>query len=100
MRRCQARFPTPALEFRRYLTIITFITQYVIPLVISGLAYGAIVRRVINNTKTQKKKQKKNLHFEFQLWLRSFVGAVTDAQRVRQDRAKRKTIQMVKMLKI
>ena len=30
-----------------------------------------------------------------QLWLRSFVGAVTDAQRVRQDRAKRKTIQMV-----
>lgn len=34
-----------------------------------------------------------------QLWLRSFVGAVTDAQRVRQDRAKRKTIQMVKFKK-
>jgi hypothetical protein len=46
LRRCQARFPTPALEFRRYLTLITFATQYVIPLGISGLAYGAIVRRV------------------------------------------------------
>nr|CAH0110876.1 unnamed protein product [Daphnia galeata] len=74
LRRCQARFPTPALEFRRYLTLITFATQYVIPLGISGLAYGAIVRR---------------------LWMRSFVGAVTDNQRVRQDRAKRKTIQML-----
>ncbi|KAK4026776.1 probable G-protein coupled receptor 83 [Daphnia magna] len=74
LRRCQARFPTPALEFRRYLTLITFATQYVIPLGISGLAYGAIVRR---------------------LWMRSFVGAVTDNQRIRQDRAKRKTIQML-----
>ena len=30
-----------------------------------------------------------------QLWMRSFVGAVTDRQRSRQDRAKRKTIQML-----
>ena len=31
----------------------------------------------------------------FKLWMRSFVGAVTDTQRSRQDRAKRKTIQML-----
>lgn len=74
LRRCQARFPTPALQFRRYLTLATFATQYLMPLSISALAYGAIVRR---------------------LWKRSVVGAVTDAQRSRQDRAKRKTIQML-----
>jgi hypothetical protein len=79
--------------------LITFATQYVIPLGISGLAYGAIVRRVFEFNNFFRKLNQIPLHFLYfpiKLWMRSFVGAVTDNQRVRQDRAKRKTIQMVR----
>lgn len=44
--RCQARYPAPALQYRRWLTFTTFVTQYILPLLLTLLAYTAVVRRV------------------------------------------------------
>ncbi|XP_068247224.1 uncharacterized protein [Palaemon carinicauda] len=72
--RCQARYPPPALKFRQWLTLATFLTQYVIPLSITAVAYVGVTRRV---------------------WWRAVVGAATQEQLSLQLRAKKKTVKML-----
>ncbi|XP_066954119.1 uncharacterized protein [Macrobrachium rosenbergii] len=72
--RCQAHYPPPALQFRQWLTLATFLTQYVIPLSITAVAYVGVTRRV---------------------WWRAVVGAATQEQLSLQLRAKKKTVKML-----
>ncbi|CAL4098090.1 unnamed protein product, partial [Meganyctiphanes norvegica] len=72
--RCQARFPEPALEFRKWLTLATFLSQYAIPLSITAVAYLAVTRKV---------------------WWRVIVGAATQEQLSLQTKAKKKTVKML-----
>lgn len=72
--RCQARYPHPALEFRQWLTLATFLTQYALPLSITAVAYVGVTRRV---------------------WWRAVVGAATKEQLSVQLRAKKKTVKML-----
>ena len=44
--RCQARYPQPALQFRRWLTLATFLTQYLAPLAVTAVAYTGVARQV------------------------------------------------------
>ena len=74
VRRCTPSFPPPSERWERYLTVITLILQYVIPLAIIAITYGRIVRK---------------------LWVRSHVGAVTQNQQMSQQKAKRKSIKML-----
>ncbi|KAK7083532.1 G-protein coupled receptor, partial [Halocaridina rubra] len=72
--RCQAHYPPPALQFRQWLTLATFLTQYAIPLTITAVAYVGVTRRV---------------------WWRAIVGAATQEQLSLQLRAKKKTVKML-----
>lgn len=72
--RCQTRYPSPSRQFRKWLTLGTSLTQYYIPLAITGVAYSIITRKV---------------------WSRAVLGAATEEQMVYQARAKRKTIKML-----
>lgn len=70
--RCSPAFPTETWE--KYLTLMTFLLQYVIPLTVIAITYGRIVRK---------------------LWVRTHVGAVTQNQQLSQQKAKRKSIKML-----
>ena len=72
--RCQTRYPRPSRDFRKWLTLLTSLTQYYVPLTITGVAYAIITRKV---------------------WSRVVLGAATEEQMVYQARAKRKTIKML-----
>ncbi|XP_037091213.1 probable G-protein coupled receptor 83 [Pollicipes pollicipes] len=72
--RCQTRYPSPSRQFRKWLTLVTSLTQYYVPLTITGVAYSIITRKV---------------------WSRAVLGAATEEQMVYQARAKRKTIKML-----
>ncbi|XP_043203801.1 neuromedin-K receptor-like [Amphibalanus amphitrite] len=72
--RCQTRYPRPSRDFRKWLTLLTSLTQYYVPLTITGVAYSIITRKV---------------------WSRVVLGAATEEQMVYQARAKRKTIKML-----
>ena len=73
-RRCTSAFPSPSEKWEQYLTGVTLILQYVIPLSVIAFTYGRIVRK---------------------LWVRSHVGAVTHNQQMSQQKAKRKSIKML-----
>lgn len=72
--RCRSAFPEPKMKWEQYLTIATILVQYVIPLTIIGVAYVRIIHK---------------------LWLRNQLGYVTEDQRMRQIRAKRKSIKLL-----
>ncbi|OWF48288.1 probable G-protein coupled receptor 83 [Mizuhopecten yessoensis] len=72
--RCSPHFPEPQELFAKYLTLITVVLQYIIPLSIISVAYGRIVMR---------------------LWKRVQLGAVTRTQQMSQARAKRKSIKLL-----
>ena len=74
VKRCTSAFPIPSETWEKYLTGITLVLQYVIPLSIIACTYGRIVRK---------------------LWVRSHVGAVTHNQQMTQQKAKRKSIKML-----
>ncbi|KAL4231569.1 neuropeptide Y receptor [Mactra antiquata] len=74
VKRCVSDYPQPSDQWEKYLTIVTLILQYVIPLAIIGVTYGRIVRK---------------------LWIRTHVGAVTENQQASQQRTKRKSIKML-----
>ncbi|XP_042214080.1 uncharacterized protein LOC121860779 [Homarus americanus] len=72
--RCQAHYPSPALQFRQWLTLATFLTQYVVPLGVTAVAYVGVTRRV---------------------WWRAVVGAATQEQLSLQLKTKKKTVKML-----
>ncbi|XP_052773852.1 G-protein coupled receptor 83-like [Mya arenaria] len=74
VKRCTSDFPTPRDKWDKYLTITTFLLQFIIPLTVIGITYGRIARK---------------------LWVRTHVGAVTENQHVSQQKAKRKSIKML-----
>ncbi|GIY33523.1 substance-K receptor [Caerostris extrusa] len=63
----------------RWITLIAVITQYVLPLTITGVLYYLII---------------------VQVWSRDAVGVVTENQRISQARAKKKTIKMLVLVVI
>ncbi|KAF0289993.1 putative G-protein coupled receptor 83 [Amphibalanus amphitrite] len=73
--RCQTRYPRPSRDFRKWLTLLTSLTQ-VLRAADHHLAwpYSIITRKV---------------------WSRVVLGAATEEQMVYQARAKRKTIKML-----
>ena len=72
--RCTPAYPYPKEVWDQYLTVITLVFQYIIPLAIIAFTYGRIVRK---------------------LWVRTHVGAVTQNQQVFQQKAKRKSIKLL-----
>ena len=74
MIRCQAVYPEPALTFRKWVTVGTFLSQYAVPLVVTFIAYCCVSRRV---------------------WWRSVLGAATKQQVHLHVKAKRKTVKML-----
>lgn len=74
VKRCRSAFPEPKMLWEQYLTIITILVQYVIPLSFIGVAYVRIIHK---------------------LWMRNQLGYVTEDQRMRQIRAKRKSIKLL-----
>ncbi|XP_052771150.1 G-protein coupled receptor 83-like [Mya arenaria] len=74
VKRCTSDFPNPSDKWEKYLTITTFLLQFIIPLTVIGISYGRIVKK---------------------LWVRTHVGAVTQNQHVSQQKAKRKSIKML-----
>ncbi|XP_046548369.1 probable G-protein coupled receptor 83 [Haliotis rubra] len=74
LRRCRSSFPDTLDSFEQYLTVVTIIMQYCIPLAFIAFAYGRIVRK---------------------LWARTHVGAVTENQHQSQQRAKRRSIKLL-----
>lgn len=72
--RCSPDYPEPEEVYKKYLSLVTIILQYIVPLCIIAVAYGRIVRK---------------------LWLRVQLGAVTQRQQVTQARAKRKSIKLL-----
>lgn len=74
IKRCRQSFPDPSNKWGRYLTIVTILVQYFIPLVVITCTYGRIVHK---------------------LWIRTHLGVVTENQRLMQIQAKRKSIKLL-----
>lgn len=72
MKRCISSYPS--IDFRKWLTLVTFLTQYVIPLAVTSFAYTRLVGRI---------------------HCRTCVGAATATQVKSRVRAKRRTIIML-----
>lgn len=74
VKRCGMHFPDPKHQWEQYLTVITIVLQYIIPLTIIAVTYVRIVHK---------------------LWLRTHLGFVTEKQRATQIKAKRKSIRLL-----
>lgn len=72
MFRCITQYPSA--DHRKGITLYTVITQYLIPLILTSVAYIRIVKR---------------------LWYSSVLGAVTEDQAKHRNKAKKKTITML-----
>ncbi|GFO14616.1 orphan G-protein coupled receptor 40 [Plakobranchus ocellatus] len=72
--RCSFVGPANWANFRQFLTVMTFILQYLVPLTLIAVAYGRIVQS---------------------LWARTQVGAVTANQQLSRSRAKKKSIKLL-----
>lgn len=72
--RCRLIYPDPKIQFRQSLTIIVTITQYVVPLSITGITYYKICCII---------------------WNRKFIGVVSESQRNQRYLEKWKTIKML-----
>ena len=72
--RCRLCYPAPADLHEKAITLFTLISQYVIPMAVTGYAYGHIVRK---------------------LWARELVGQPSANQRLSHQKARRKTIKML-----
>ncbi|XP_077544081.1 G-protein coupled receptor 83-like [Haemaphysalis longicornis] len=72
--RCQVQYPAPSAEFRRWLTLATFLTQYVLPLALTAYMYCRVSRT---------------------LWTRKALGALTREQQAWHTRSKHKSLKML-----
>jgi len=75
--RCASFYPSE--KFEQYLTVVTIVLQYVIPLAVIAVTYGRIVRRI---------------------WERSDLGAVTAYQHACRSKHKKKSIKMLMVVVI
>ena len=64
----------PALKWAQYLTVATFLLQYILPLVTIAITYS----RIVHN-----------------LWIRTHLGVLTETQRIIQIQNKRKSIKLL-----
>ena len=46
MNRCQIVYPEPREHYKKAITLLTFLTQYVIPLTITCVAYAKIINKI------------------------------------------------------
>ncbi|XP_061171850.1 G-protein coupled receptor 83-like [Saccostrea echinata] len=74
IQRCKASYPSPSGTWEQYVTVFTINLQYILPLIIIGLAYCRVVHK---------------------LWIRTHLGVVTEVQRVIQINAKRRSIKLL-----
>ncbi|CAN7939771.1 unnamed protein product, partial [Ixodes hexagonus] len=72
--RCQVQYPTPSAQFRQWLTLATFLTQYLVPLSLTCFVYSRVSRV---------------------LWARGTLGALTKEQKASHTKAKRKSVKML-----
>lgn len=72
--RCQVQYPAPSAEFRRWLTLATFLTQYVLPLALTAFMYSRVSHT---------------------LWTRKALGALTREQQAWHTRSKHKSLKML-----
>ena len=72
--RCRFMGPAYWTHFQEFLTVTTFLLQYLIPFMLIAVAYGRIVQS---------------------LWARTQVGAVTANQQLSRTRAKKKSIKLL-----
>lgn len=75
--RCRVIYPEPVDAYRQGITVITFLTQYLIPLSITAIAYGGI---------------------GLQIWKRVRLGESTRQQAKLHTRSKKKTIKMLALV--
>jgi hypothetical protein len=75
--RCRVIYPEPSQLFRRRLTLITFLSQYLIPICLTCICY---------------------LRIGFFLWRREIVGTVSEGRRLSLIRRKRQRIKMLLMV--
>ena len=75
--RCRTVYPSQ--KFEQYLTVVTLILQYILPLAIIGVTYGRIVRRI---------------------WERTDLGAMTANQHACRSKHKKKSIKMLMIVVI
>ena len=75
--RCRSNYPSQLFE--QYLTVVTIVLQYVLPLAIIAVTYGRIVRRI---------------------WERVDLGAVTANQHACRSKHKKKSIKMLMIVVI
>ena len=75
--RCRSTYPSQ--KFEQYLTVVTIILQYILPLIIIAVTYGRIVRRI---------------------WERTDLGAVTANQHACRSKHKKKSIKMLMIVVI
>ena len=75
--RCRTVYPSQTFE--QYLTVVTLILQYILPLAIIGVTYGRIVRRI---------------------WERTDLGAMTANQHACRSKHKKKSIKMLMIVVI
>ena len=71
---CRLVYPAPEQLYDRYMTLATFLAQFVIPISLAGVAYGQIVQK---------------------LWSRKLVGHATYHQKFNHERSRRRTIKML-----
>ncbi|KAK2167354.1 hypothetical protein LSH36_29g09000 [Paralvinella palmiformis] len=71
---CRLVYPDPEQLYDRYMTLATFIAQFVIPISLAAVAYGQIVQK---------------------LWSRKLVGHATYRQKFNHEKTRRRTIKML-----
>ncbi|KAI0220772.1 putative G-protein coupled receptor 83 [Lamellibrachia satsuma] len=72
--RCTMCYPEPAATYERVATLMTFVTQYVIPISVAAFAYIRIITTV---------------------WSREVIGQATRRQQRSHEKTRRKTIMML-----
>nr|AKQ63042.1 orphan G-protein coupled receptor 40 [Platynereis dumerilii] len=72
--RCRLRYPQPADQHEKAITLFTMLCQYVVPMAVTAFAYGHIVHK---------------------LWSRALLGQTTASQQMHHQRARRRTIKML-----
>ncbi|KAB7497390.1 putative G-protein coupled receptor 83, partial [Armadillidium nasatum] len=72
--RCQTEFPSPSLDFRKWLTLATFLTQYLVPLLLTFVVYTFVSKRI---------------------WWRIKIGSSTQNQLIFHLETKKRTVKML-----
>ncbi|ELT99672.1 hypothetical protein CAPTEDRAFT_35369, partial [Capitella teleta] len=72
--RCRVEYPQPQRTYERYIILTTFICQYVVPLLLTGVIYTHIV---------------------YKLWSREMIGQSIERQQVAHLKSRKRSIRML-----